>query len=227
VTDKLGPYLLGPNNTPENGIYCGDARELAKAIPDESVDLIFCDPMYDMIDDYRWLAETSARVLKPDSACLAWCSVPRSAECQRVMGKSLDYIYTLNYTVNAKSYRLNHYHLFCWTTPLLWFNKGHFAPSPWVIDTIISSNGTKGSHKWNKNPEALLKWLHSFTWQGPIVADFFCGGGTVPAVCKMLGRKYLAFEIDPDTCEMARERVRNTQPPLFTMPKPQQVEMIL
>ena len=38
---KLGPYLLGPNDTPENGIYTGDARELAKAIPDESVDLIF------------------------------------------------------------------------------------------------------------------------------------------------------------------------------------------
>ena len=34
---KLGPYELGPNDTPENGIYCGDARELSRAIPDESV----------------------------------------------------------------------------------------------------------------------------------------------------------------------------------------------
>ena len=45
--DSLGPYLLGPNNTPENGIYTGDAWELARAIPDESVDLIFTDPVYD------------------------------------------------------------------------------------------------------------------------------------------------------------------------------------
>ena len=29
---KLGPYELGPNDTPENGIYTGDARELARAI---------------------------------------------------------------------------------------------------------------------------------------------------------------------------------------------------
>lgn len=58
--DQLGPYLLGPNDTPENGIYTGDARELAKAIPDESVDLIFTDPVYDRIEDYRWLAETGA-----------------------------------------------------------------------------------------------------------------------------------------------------------------------
>jgi hypothetical protein len=55
--ERLGPYLLGPNDTDENGIYCGDARELAKAIPDESVDLIFTDPIYDRIDDYRWLRE--------------------------------------------------------------------------------------------------------------------------------------------------------------------------
>ena len=36
----LGPYDL-------NTIITGDARELAKAIPDESVDLIFTDPVYD------------------------------------------------------------------------------------------------------------------------------------------------------------------------------------
>jgi DNA modification methylase len=36
---KLGPYEL-------NSIMTGDARELAKAIPDESVDLIISDPPY-------------------------------------------------------------------------------------------------------------------------------------------------------------------------------------
>jgi len=43
---KLSPYLLGPNSTPENGIYAGDAKELAKLIPDESIDLILTDPPY-------------------------------------------------------------------------------------------------------------------------------------------------------------------------------------
>ena len=28
--------------------------------------------MYQNIDDYRWLAETAARVLKPSGACLVW-----------------------------------------------------------------------------------------------------------------------------------------------------------
>ena len=34
-------------------------------------------------------------------------------------------------------------------------------------------------------------------------------------MCKQLNRNYIAFEIDPDTAEIARERVLNTQMPLF------------
>jgi len=42
----------------------------------------------------------------------------------------------------------------------------------------------------------------------------------------MLGRNYIAFEIDPATADLARERVRNTQPPLF-VPEPEQMEMVI
>jgi len=34
----LGKYLLGPNDTPENGIYTGDARILSEAILNEDID---------------------------------------------------------------------------------------------------------------------------------------------------------------------------------------------
>jgi len=37
----------------------------------------------------------------------------------------------------------------------------------------------------------------------------------VPAMCKQLGRRWLAFEIDTDVAESARERIRHTQMPLF------------
>ena len=70
----LGPYELGPNNTPENGIYTGDARELAKEIPDESVDLIFTDPPYKKQFQYlyEWLPGEAARVLKQDGFVLCY-----------------------------------------------------------------------------------------------------------------------------------------------------------
>ena len=225
---QLGPYLLGPNDTPENGIYTGDARELASAIPDESVDLIFTDPVYQNIDDYRWLAETAARVLKPDSACLAWCSNVKQYEVKAMMEQYLHFVLPLQYTVIGKTFRLMYYHTFIWTTPCLRFEKGRALPSRWIADTYISTHPTakNNGHKWNKNPEAYLNWTDAFCIQDGIVADFFTGGGTVPAVCKMLGRRYLAFEIDPATAQDARDRVRQTQPPLF-VPEPEQMELTL
>jgi hypothetical protein len=41
----------------------------------------------------------------------------------------------------------------------------------------------------------------------------------------MLGRHYLAFEIDPETAERARARIEQTQPPLFTV-QSEQLTMI-
>ena len=53
---------------PLNQIITGDSRLLAQSIPDESVDMIFTDPVYENIEDYAWLAETAARILKPNRA---------------------------------------------------------------------------------------------------------------------------------------------------------------
>lgn len=90
---------------------------------------------------------------------------------------------------------------------------------------MISYSNSANGFKWNKNPEAMLSWLNGFCPVNGICLDFFVGFGTVPAVCKMLGRNYLAFEIDPATADAARERVLLTQPPLF-VPQPEQMELI-
>ena len=46
----------------------------------------------------------------------------------------------------------------------------------------------------------------------------------IPLVCKLVGPMYLAFEIEPARSQIARDRVRNTQPPLFVL-EPQQLEL--
>jgi DNA modification methylase len=215
-SDYLGPYLLGPNDTPENGIYTGDARELAQAIPDESVDLIFTDPVYDRIDDYRWLAETGARVLREEGDALVWFD-----------GRLLPSIVTalteggLQYQHQLILYRNSG------PSRRLWMGHGKYISCLWffppgkvrtqreTIDLVTSPfNCTNGYHKWQKSLQGVYRWLRDLASAGATIFDPFTGGGTVPAVCKMLGHRYLAFEIDPDAAEMARERVRNTQPPL-------------
>ncbi len=225
---KLGPYELGPNDTEENGIYCGDARELAKAIPDESVDLIFTDPPYpkEFMPLYGWLAKESARILKPGGSLFALSGGYWLMHVLDLMRPHLDYHWmcclyhpTVTHSLRMWPKRLDNY----WK-PILWFTKGKYT-GPYVHDGINTSVPDKRFHKWGQQ----ARWAFSFLsrmlseW---LILDPLVGGGTVPAVCKMLGRKYLAFEIDPDTCHLARERVRNTQPPLFTL-EPQQDEMPL
>jgi len=226
MSDYLGPYLLGPNDE-NQGIYTGDARELAKAIPDESVDLIFTDPVYQNIDDYRWLAETAVRVLRPDSACLVWCGIgylPETLAALCSVG--------LSYRWQGIWYQSNNMQRadmgFCNYSPFLWMEKGRSKVANQTGDVAnvpIPSGTDNHNHYWNKRPEVIRRYLEAFI-DGGIVLDPFTGGGTVPAVCKMLGRRWLAFEIDPDTAERARERVRMTQPPLFTL-EPEQMSMEL
>lgn len=224
MVDHLGPYLLGPNDTLENGIYTGDARELAKAIPDESVDLVFTDPVYDRIDDYRWLAECAARVLKQDRACLAMVDSRNSGLAEMAMREALTFEWRLYYTIPGKPGALHLYGVYPCTTVCLLFAKGHAKASPYIPDTIVSSARPDNGFRWQKNLGIVQRWIESFGRTNHIALDPFVGSGTTAAVCKWLRRSWLTFEIDPATADLARERVRNTQPPLF-VPEPEQLAM--
>jgi hypothetical protein len=226
---ELGPYLLGPNDE-NQGIYTGDARELAKAIPDESVDLIFTDPVYDRIEDYRWLAETAARVLKPDSACLVWGNMGLVKDYLLTMNNGLSFHWPLTFKLfrmiaGRPKYRRVDFG-FSHTTPCLWFDKGHVKTNHCIHADLDGNFVPKnaGEHGWTKAMIPVLHWMPAFASDGAFVLDPFTGGGTVPAVCKMLGRRWLAFEIDSDVAERARERVRMTQPPLFVA-EPEQLDL--
>lgn len=218
---KLGPYEL-------NSIITGDARELAEAIPDCSVDLIFTDPVYDRIEDYEWLAKTAVRVLKDDRACLVAFSIKDLDNATAAMrGCGLSYRWELVW-YQSNSMRI-YSPIFNKWTPLRWYEKGRSKSHSLIQDLrnvpLSTGNGRQDNHHaWAKRTELVAYYLEAFTKPGDIVFDPFTGGGTTHVVCKMLSRNYLAFEICEETAEKARERVRLTQPPLL-IPGPQQLEI--
>lgn len=221
---QLGPYTLGYNDTPECGIYHGDARELAKAIPDESVDLIFTDPVYDRIEDYEWLAETAARVLKPGGNLLVYFAQYHLTKTVEALDKYMQ-IRWLCIELNAgASARMWSYKLFANFKPYLWLTRpGELLINRWTKDLVyVGSRYKSKNHVWGKNMRAVEEILFGRSLGNDIIFDPFTGGGTIPAVCKQLGRQYLAFEIDGDTVQLARDRVRHTQPPLFVPQAEQQ-----
>lgn len=210
-----------------NEITTGDARRLAASIPDGSVDLVFCDPVYQNIADYGWLARTALRVLKPRGVLLAWASVPKAGRAQAAMERAgAAYVYTLFYTVTAKTYRMRWYNLFCWTTPCLWFQRSGEAtrPNQWMPDTfsetvlmdntVVSSANPSNPFEWNKNTGVLMRWIERFSPPGSVVYDPFAGSGSVPVACRATGRAFYASEINPERAEEARRRLDVTPAPL-------------
>jgi hypothetical protein len=211
-----------------NQIVTGDARELSKRIPDESIDLIFTDPVYDRIKDYEWLAGIAKRVLKPDSACLVYCAIGKIPEVHAALLRGgLSYRWRLiTRTVYSNEF---HGRLIVGTQECLWYEKGDSRLFQSIFDLEMATMSGRGDYKingknWGKHQGIAIRYIETFCRPSGITLDLFSGSGTVPAVCKMLGRDYVAFEIDPDMAELARERVLNTQPPLF-VPEPEQLEL--
>lgn len=212
---ELGPYSL-------NSIITGDARELARAIPDNSVDLIFTDPPYprEFLPLYGWLAETAARILKPNGTCLALTGKSHLPDVMNLMGEYLAYhwIFSVDQLGGQAAVIWPRNVSSLWR-PILWYQKGDYLGAR-ITDTLRSEANDKHYHKWGQELGFNVACLLRFP--AVVTVDFFAGGGTVAAACKVLHRNYLAFEIDPATADKARQRVLLTQPPLFVA-MPEQV----
>jgi hypothetical protein len=202
-----------------DAIVAGDARELAKRIPDESVDMIFTDPPYlrEFLPLYGWLASEAARVLRPGGWLYAYGAGEHIPKIMDLMqGKGLDYFWIVALLHNGGYPRVWYKRLMSGYKPVFVFTLGRPRLLPWQ-STVGAVSADKRFHEWGQGEGFAIKTIDIVTDSGGVIWDPFVGGGTVPAVCKKLGRHYIGFEIDPDTAEKARERVRNTQPPLFVL----------
>jgi hypothetical protein len=208
-------------------IVCGDARELAKAIPDESVDLIFTDPVYDRIDDYRWLAETAVRVLRPGGACLVWSN----GRWHRINGDWLisgGLTYRRDFAVVRLATAGLDGHVIAATNRLIWLDKAADSKMVgYLADGYASTTMSclLGEWHWTKNLRFMAQAMIAFTGIGDVVFDPFCGEGSLPVVAKQQQRGWIGIEIDPATAERARERVSATMEPLPGIDEPEQLAL--
>jgi len=152
----LGPYRIGPNDTPERGIYTRNALVAGADIPSNSVDLVFCDPEYKELGQYSWLAGWTQRVLKPGGNLMCQVGSLFAYECEEVIREvcnltprpRLYEILTGGYTQVWVSTSLQ-----CVKT-YLWFTK---APEweerrAWVHETVRGGGRDKQYHDWGDSP---------------------------------------------------------------------------
>jgi DNA modification methylase len=211
----------------ERMILTGDAKDLFKRLEDESVDMVFTDPPYHekYMHLYGLLAQECPRVMRPGS----WAFIYGGWVSKEI----LDLLYAGEwdfFAVFALVHKGGHpkwwsKKLMMGYKPVFVFTKGE-PPLRWQNNTIISPQRDKGHHAWGQSIAPAVVKIEMFTQPGDTILDPFCGGGTTPAAAKVTGRECIAFEIDPDMAEAARERVKNTNPPLFVR-APEQIGMDL
>jgi len=75
-------------------------------------------------------------------------------------------------------------------------NEGGKFPEDWWADIpFVRPNAKERIGYPTQKPEALVeRIIKASTQEGDVVADFFCGGGTTPAVAQRLGRRWIACD---------------------------------
>jgi site-specific DNA-methyltransferase (adenine-specific) len=223
MSDHVGAFRTGP---PWPAIYNDDAFYLARYLPDDSIDLCFTDPPYgrDALPLYWQLGRIAARVLKPGRFLLCMTGGLYLDEIIAALGQGLRFFYLygimLTDTAGAKTHPLGSSNpVINRTKPILAFTKHAGRPTAYPRTVIYSPFAGDGNdkrwHYWGQEAKSTRYFVDCFSYPGDVVLDPFSGGGTTPMVCRALGRRWLAFEVDPVAAHMSRQRVRGVELPLF------------
>lgn len=85
--------------------------------------------------------------------------------------------------------------------------EGKKVGDVWTLQHINASAKERIGYPTQK-PEALIeRIIKSSSNEGDVVADFFCGGGTTPAVAHKLGRRWIASDISKIAISVTRDRI--------------------
>ena len=187
----------------------GDFREVAKTIPDGSVDLIFTDPPYDL----------KSRSLYGDLAVMAQKKLVKGGSLV-VYGGQLDlpgtldwivphlrYWWTLSINMTGRAHtHMNEYGVIVKWKALLWFVKGTRGNKETFVEDLVESKKEKSFHPWQQGIQEALYYIEKLVPKDGFVFDPFCGGGTTAFACKELKRRVLTCDIDDDSLKIAKER---------------------
>lgn len=200
-----------------NEIITGDARELCKEIPDESIDLVFTDPPYlrEYLPLYSWLSEECARVLKPGGMLLTYSPQYHLYDVMTRLGEHLTFHWQYITLSNGARRAIRVKKIFAGYKPLLAFSKGLARIHRYSFDVWTGTGKDKRFHKWGQDESTSRYYISTCSLEGDTVWEPFTGGGTVPYVCKQLHRNFIAYEIDPAAADIARKRLETVQPFLF------------
>jgi SAM-dependent methyltransferase len=213
---SLGPYILGPTDAPERGIYLGDCRELTPPIPRRSVDLIFTDPPYDKahLPLYEWIAQVAPRLLKPTGFLLLYTGGYWKDQVMAMMRETMEFWWDYQVAITTGNMVWNR-HTIAKTKSLLCYRPQAGSGQPTMAQVLGYWEGGKRDkqwHTWGQQESTQRYYTQAFSKRGAIVLDPMCGGGTAAAIAKLTGRRWLCFDEDPEAIAATRQRLATVEP---------------
>ena len=189
-------------------ILIGDMALIENRLKDDSVDVFLTDPPYAEVSLYGRLAQLALAKLKPGGLCLAYTGQFHLPTIMEEMGSHLKYWWMFAIQFGGQHCAIHPRHIQNKWKPILAFAKPPVRPAPnWLSDLLEGGGRDKAHHDWGQDESEVEYLIQRLTEPGQLVVDPFCGGGTIPAACKTLGRKWLATERDRNTALVARKRL--------------------
>ena len=194
-------------------VRLGDFVEIAKDIPDGSVDIIITDPPYphEFIGCWSQLSEVAARILKPHGLCIAYSGKLHLDQCMARMSEHLSFYWQIVFmqtvmpTIHPRKVNTKY-------KPILVFQNvpagGKVqAHDRFFIDVIDGQKVEKDAHEWQQSADGVEKLIDIFTNVNDMIFEPFSGGGTTALVARRMNRRCLACEIDKKAYQGSVARV--------------------
>lgn len=221
-----------------NNIYCANAYEAVKDIPDNSIDLVVIDPPYDIphTTGGGMLVEKGIRGMFDD---LVENDITNAfdfsilAELDRVMKKRNIYIWCNKLLVPKlfEYYKGSLFDIICWhktnamplcgskylsdTEYCLYFhdtlklNTTYDTAKTHYEQPINLVDKQKFYHPTCKPVNILENLITNSSNAGDTVLDCFAGSGSTLVAAKNLGRNYIGFDLEPKWVQVAQNRLNN------------------
>lgn len=221
----------------DNGIlYCGDCLEIAKQLPEESVDLVITDPPYgvnsnemngiDYKDNFYDVASISKKlykILKYNTRAFIFTAQKTFIEVVEEFEKNGFKLHqaiiwfrpNLACGTKKKTYDFTNVY-----EQILNFYKGK-PPKIKKVENlnnfdVLKYTQPQSNFKKDKRfhihqkPLKLIEHIILVSSnESDLVLDCFAGSGTTCVVAEKLNRHWIGIEINPEYCEIAKKRILN------------------
>jgi hypothetical protein len=182
----------------------GSFELLPKTVKPNSAHLAIIDPPYDLIPLYAQAAKLAQGLLREGSLALVFCGKLQIPQVIQEVSQHLRYCHCFSITYRAGQGNMLPLFTSQWV-PVLVFQKGK-KPLPKGIRDAHIADPFKNNrhHKWQQPRDAVHYWIYRLSNPRETVLDFCTGGGTVPLVCREVGRICYSCDIDKTCIDSTR-----------------------